>query len=357
MMKNALAVLLLLVAAFMAADACVHTYLTHPEMMAPHGRALKGLSGRDDEQDLGVTEEEAEKKPTWNYALNGADWDKVAEVCIAGEEQSPIHIFSDSLEAAPTEMMTSSFGDMRLGTIGNVSVINTGHSLQVEWLSWEVEPEAMVMVAGEELNMFPYEAEQEFRPIPVTPIQFHWHTPSEHVVDGIFYPAELHIVTLISGEDLPACGEAGCLSVFGVPYVLTEEDNPDLQPFLEDAPLTTLGTNPLSDYTLDLNTLLPDDLTYTTYAGSLTTPPCSEGVRWHFLLEAEPMSLKQFEVMQLAVSMATQNTQLEDDERPATFRTDEEANGERVYEEVGTRINNRLPQPLNGRTVYVVPEM
>jgi carbonic anhydrase len=44
---------------------------------------------------------------------------------------------------------------------------------------------------------------------------------------------------------------------------------------------------------LDLQQLLPSNTTYMAYGGSLTTPPCSEGVTWLVLLNTQPLSLKQ----------------------------------------------------------------
>lgn len=277
----------------------------------------------------------------WNYAENGKDWGKVAEICTEGLEQSPIHISTSSVEPIPTSELSTRFGDGALGTISGVSVVNTGSGLKVEWEDWAEAPTAMVAVAGESLNTFPYTAEQEFTTVPITPLQFHFHSPSEHLVDGVFYPLEGHIVNIISGEDLPACGEAGCLSVIGVMYALSEEDNPELEPLIADLNMTLDGRKSMpEDFTFSLNSMLPEDPTYITYAGSLTTPPCSEGVRWHLLLEPRPISIRQLETIQLAMAMATQHGD-------ATIETTAELASE------GSRTNNRLPQPLGDRIVYI----
>jgi carbonic anhydrase len=101
--------------------------------------------------------------------------------------------------------------------------------------------------------------------------QFHFHSPSEHTINGKQYPLEVHFVHQKAG------GTA--LSVFGMLFDYDEDDNsnPALNTFWNDifharAGLTSVS---ISDILAQAGPI------YQRYNGSLTTPPCSEGVKWH----------------------------------------------------------------------------
>ena len=97
-------------------------------------------------------------------------------------------------------------------------------------------------------------------------LQVHFHTPSEHAIDGMRYPLVAHFVHAT---------DDGKLGVLGVMYTEGEE-NEGLASILE-AHAGGSGTA----VTVDIDDMLPDDIDVYRYMGSLTTPPCSEGVNWH----------------------------------------------------------------------------
>jgi carbonic anhydrase len=109
-------------------------------------------------------------------------------------------------------------------------------------------------------------------------LQFHFHTPSEHLVDGAHAPLEMHLVH--SAAD----GELMVVGVF-----LEEGGEHELDQLLATAPEEEGLSEELDGF--PLRTLLPDDLASFRYSGSLTTPPFTEGVRWAVL--AEPMELSE----------------------------------------------------------------
>lgn len=114
-------------------------------------------------------------------------------------------------------------------------------------------------------------------------LQFHFHAPAEHTLDRRAYPAELHFVHRNS---------AGQLAVVGV-FLEEGAENPALAHLLAAQPHGH-GEAHASQLEIDMNALLPDDRAYYAYAGSLTTPPCSEGVRWNVLrtpIQASPAQI------------------------------------------------------------------
>ncbi|HET9654172.1 MAG TPA: carbonic anhydrase family protein [Kineosporiaceae bacterium] len=99
-------------------------------------------------------------------------------------------------------------------------------------------------------------------------LQMHFHVKSEHVVDGRHHPAEAHFVYR---------SKSGAIGVVGVFLDRGERTNPAWQPFV-DALATPQGAT--RTVSLDWNAMLPRKRTTVRYRGSLTTPPCSEGVEW-----------------------------------------------------------------------------
>lgn len=133
------------------------------------------------------------------------------------------------------------------------------------------------------------------------------HVPSEHTVKGRHAQAELHFVHRASD---------GLLAVVGVLVERGAETTPPLADFVQNAPLGPAPEQELDEVLLELRALLPGDLGYWAYDGSLTTPPATEGVRWFVIEEPVPMTRHDLRHLQQAY-----------------------------------RGNNRPPQPLNARWV------
>lgn len=118
-------------------------------------------------------------------------------------------------------------------------------------------------------------------------LQFHFHAPSEHLVNGIVYPMEIHFV---NGTD------DGRMAVIGV-LVKAGAFNAAFQEILDQAPSQAGQTNSTT-LRIRPEKLLPKHIQhFYTYAGSLTTPPCTEGVQWFVLqdlLEISDEQIKAF---------------------------------------------------------------
>lgn len=172
-----------------------------------------------------------------------ADLDPTAEVCKLGRTQSPVDVttFKDN----------PALGVLKIDyTESKINLVNNGHTIQFNY-----GPGSILTVNGR-----PYEL-----------VQFHFHTPSEHTINGAFYPLETHLVHK-DGE--------GRLAVLGL-MMRQGNTNEVLDAFWNNLPLKQGEF--LSKDLINVKQMLPADARYFTYEGSLTTPPCSEGVRWLLL--------------------------------------------------------------------------
>jgi carbonic anhydrase len=145
-------------------------------------------------------------------------------------------------------------------------------------------------------------------------LQFHLHAPSEHTVNGQFAAAELHLVHRNALLDL---------AVVGVLVNVGSPVNAVIDDILLNAPIEE-GEIELGG-SVNAKDVLPQSKSYYNYSGSLTTPPCSEGVRW-FVLK-EPVFVSQ----------------------EAIDRLHEIISNFPHYE--GFPDNNRPVRPLNGRAI------
>ncbi len=169
--------------------------------------------------------------------------------------------------------------------------------------------------------------------LSMTPLQFHFHTPSEHTVNGRFSALEAHLVANVTAANT-SCA-SNCTAVFAVLYDFSPDDvegSTFLAPFLDAIPAN--ATSDTSDqlgssYTLNLTNFFPQDTTqYVQYAGSLTTPPCTEGVSWTVFTNTQPISFSQVQTLQNALAEAV------------------------MQGFIPERTDDRLPQLLNNRPIW-----
>jgi carbonic anhydrase len=128
--------------------------------------------------------------------------------------------------------------------------------------------------------------------------QCHFHTPSEHLIDGITYPMEMHIVNLMDEKDGQTIPQ---YLVVGVLFKLGEE-NKFIAEFLNSIPNAENENKELEAGTVKLTDLFGDlekeiNGQYYHYKGSLTTPPYTESVRWYILKHIFEASAEQIEAI------------------------------------------------------------
>ncbi|MEM6450598.1 MAG: carbonic anhydrase family protein [Cyanobacteria bacterium P01_D01_bin.105] len=196
----------------------------------------------------------------WSYQneTGPAHWaslDTAFESCGSGQSQSPINVTATT----STDLVNPDFHYQAVP----LNLLNNGHTVKVPYA-----PGSYMTLDGIRYNL----------------LQFHFHSPSEHAVEGQLWDAELHLVHQ---------NDVGALAVVAV--LLKESKHPEgIQP--EDA-YNNIGQNLpnkagdkiRTQTTINAHNLLPSQATTYRYTGSLTTPPCSESVTW--LVMTDPVEL------------------------------------------------------------------
>jgi carbonic anhydrase len=173
-----------------------------------------------------------------------------------GVNQSPINIV-DAVEAELPPLVLDY-------TSNTIDLVNNGHTAQMN-----VEPGSYLRVEGEEFEL----------------LQFHIHVPSEHWVNGEQFLLEVHYVHQ---------NTRGQLAVVALLY--NEGQDPvNLARHISTIPTKINSPVPFKASLSDL-AITSLDKNYYRYNGSLTTPPCSEGVRWYVLKKILTVSIKRRDI-------------------------------------------------------------
>ncbi len=219
----------------------------------------------------------------WSYQgdtgpSHWGDLDPAWRIARTGKRQSPIDFVREDVKAAALPPIVFRYGTAR------VTFVSNGHTVK-----HEAKKEGYIDVGGKRYVLK----------------QFHFHTPSEHTVDGEHADIELHLV-----HEAPD-GEVAVVSVLGN----RGKENARIAQAADELPVEA---GEVVDYGVHghVGALLPTSRAYWTYTGSFTTPPCTEGVRWFVLKEQKSVDPTFIDAVQHA-----------------------------------EHDNNRPVQPLNGRVV------
>lgn len=197
----------------------------------------------------------------WGYAgeTGPGKWATLSpenQACAIGHEQTPIDL---------TGATRANLGALKLGypEVG-ATVVNNGHTIQVN-----CEPGASLQIGGQRHDL----------------VQFHFHHPSEHLLEGRRFDLECHFVHR---------SDAGALAVLGV-FIRPGAHSDMLGRVWSVMPQQEGASD--ARLRIDLAALLPREHAYFRYQGSLTTPPCTEGVTWTVLkrpIEASAAQIRAF---------------------------------------------------------------
>jgi len=177
--------------------------------------------------------------------------------CKAGQLQSPIDIRNTRKAPLPPiqfEYKPSAF-----------KIVNTGHSIQVNY-----DPGSFISVADKRYELR----------------QFHFHHPSEERIDGKIYDMVVHLVHADSD---------GRLAVVAI-LLKNGSHNPIVEKLWDYLPANEGSERAVVGMRVNAANLLPRSFGYYSFEGSLTTPPCSEGVSWFVLKTPGEISSQQVTV-------------------------------------------------------------
>ena len=207
---------------------------------------------------LASTAVSASAQSHWGYSGNEGpeNWAKLSSdnYACSGNNQSPVNL-TGFIES---ELTPISFNY----TEGGNDILNNGHTVQVNY-----KQGSHIQVDGQTFDL----------------LQFHFHAPSENVINSASFPMEAHFV---HGD------KKGNLAVIAVMFKKGAE-NKELMKAWSKMPKQAGDKHRLST-SISANNLLPKNREYYRFNGSLTTPPCTEGVRW--LVMKEPVSASEDQI-------------------------------------------------------------
>jgi carbonic anhydrase len=210
----------------------------------------------------------------WSYAGDDGperwgDLDPSYELCKIGAAQSPVDLPAASARHGPGPLSP------RWDPVP-LQLTNNGHAIQVDDAA-----SSSFIVEGTTYRL----------------VQFHFHSPSEHTMGGRRFGAEMHLVHK---------SEGGRLLVVAILFGIGAE-NASLAAVWKAMPAHPGPSASVPGVSIDLGSLLPKEPRYMRYDGSLTTPPCTEGVTW-LVVEPDPsqqLSPEQIEALRASTQPTT----------------------------------------------------
>lgn len=195
--------------------------------------------------------------PHWDYAEHGPSrWGEFGETCAKGKAQSPINILTNQTNSLDANNAVVFKEDVQT----QATVVDNGHAIQAN-----IANGGLLSIEGKEYKL----------------LQFHFHGKSEEQIDGKQMDLVAHMVHKNS---------EGQLAVVAVLFNEGKEANPMIQKVLDNVGKASVEINP--------GNLLPQHKDrYFHFMGSLTTPPCSENVKWYVMKEVQSATKAQIEAM------------------------------------------------------------
>ncbi|XP_022964924.1 alpha carbonic anhydrase 7-like [Cucurbita moschata] len=218
--------------------------------------------------------QEVEDERAFDYESDGikgpTHWGELRpewHACKAGLMQSPIDMLHERVE------VISHLGDLKINyKPSNATLKNRGHDMMMKW----VEGGGFMEVNGMQYKLK----------------QCHWHSPSEHTIDGKKFDLEAHLVHESSN---------GMVSVIGILYQIGEPDY--FLSTIKDHLEVVSGSHEEERIigVIDPTLIKIGSKRYYRYMGSLTVPPCTESVMWTMIHEVRTVTEEQVKLLRVAV--------------------------------------------------------
>jgi carbonic anhydrase len=210
----------------------------------------------------------AQWKTHWTYegatgAEHWGDLDPEYAACKVGKEQSPIDIRNVEKAELPALRFEYKSGPLKF-------LINNGYTIRVNY--HDIPGSGSFLIVGDKRYQL---------------TQFHFHRPSEEYIHGKPYDMEVHLMHAASD------GKVAGVTVF----LKAGRANTTIQQILDHMPKTEGKEQEIAGVEVNPAELLPHDPAYYTYMGSVTAPPCTEGVTWFVLktpVEISPEEIDAF---------------------------------------------------------------
>ncbi len=204
----------------------------------------------------------------WSYqgATGPAHWAELSAqniACQQGKNQSPVNIHRTFDARLPSIKFDYAM-------LNPENIVNTGHSIQVN-----IRSGGLIKLDGKDFFLK----------------QFHFHSPSENMIDSVSFPLEAHFVHVSKDNELAV---VALLYQPGPP-------NAALNVLLKNLPMNAGDTNRLGSKDIELFERSKKIKDYFRFNGSLTTPPCTEGVRWIVVQSKPSISRAQLHAFQQAL--------------------------------------------------------
>ena len=233
---------------------------------------------------------DASVKVEWGYKGNKgpARWGQLSKAfsqCSLGKEQSPINIQNRTgedpnkltihYEKAPMQISHDGRIDLMLGN--TETIVNNGHTIQLDYQG--NARNEMINYGGKDYSL----------------VQFHFHTPSETQIHRQSFPLEIHFVHQSKN------GRAAVVAVL----VKAGAANTSLQTIIDHLPKEKNNPKAIGSADIAAENLLPARHHFYSFDGSLTTPPCTEGLQW--LVMADTITATPAQILEMRKAIGADN--------------------------------------------------
>ncbi|XP_019443083.1 PREDICTED: alpha carbonic anhydrase 7 [Lupinus angustifolius] len=223
-----------------------------------------------------TTAQEVENETEFDYIkrsekgpLHWGDLKKEWGACKNGKMQSPIDLSRHNVR------VVSGLGKLKKNyKAQNASITNRGHDIALKWK----EDAGSININGTEYFLR----------------QCHWHSPSEHTINGRMYDLELHMVHESKTNLKNRIAVIGLLFKIGRPDPILSKFSKYIESMVDEKAEQNTGM-------IDPSEIKLGGKKYYRYLGSLTVPPCTEGVIWSINKKIRSVSRKQVKLLREAV--------------------------------------------------------